>query len=249
MQDHKIRFDKKIILLSTVLFALTMMVNAQVSSVEFGKNRVQYKNFKWNYYQSLNFNAYYNQKGEEIAKYVIQIAEEELPGIERFVEYTLQRRANIIIYNSFNDMQQSNIGLGSNWMSADGTTQLVNNKLIVYFTSNHADLRRQIKEGIAKVLTQNILFGDDLGEVAGNKALLDLPDWLITGYMAYVGQNWSTKLDDDLKSEILSEKYKNFYQLAFDRPQLAGHAFWYYIEERYKKENTTYLLYLARIKP
>lgn len=247
MQDHKIRFDKKIILLSTVLFALTMMVNAQVSSVEFGKNRVQYKNFKWNYYQSLNFNAYYNQKGEEIAKYVIQIAEEELPGIERFVEYTLQRRANIIIYNSFNDMQQSNIGLGSNWMSADGTTQLVNNKLIVYFTSNHADLRRQIKEGIAKVLTQNILFGDDLGEVAGNKALLDLPDWLITGYMAYVGQNWSTKLDDDLKSEILSEKYKNFYQLAFDRPQLAGHAFWYYIEERYKKENTTYLLYLARI--
>jgi hypothetical protein len=247
MQDHKIRFAKKIFLLSTVFFTLTMMVNAQVSSVEFGKNRVQYKKFKWNYYQSLNFNAYYNQKGEEIAKYVIQMAEEELPGIEQFVEYTLQRRANIIIYNSFNDMQQSNIGLNNDWISADGTTQLVNNKLIVYFTSNHEDLRRQIREGIAKVLTQNILFGDDLGEVAGNKALLDLPKWLIDGYTAYVGENWSTKLDDDLKSEILSEKYKNFYQLAFDRPQLAGHAFWYYIEERYKKENTTYLLYLARI--
>lgn len=247
MQDHKIRFAKKIFLLSNLLFTLTMVVNAQVSSVEFGKNRVQYKKFKWNYYQSLNFNAYYNQKGEEIAKYVIQMAEEELPGIERFVEYTLQRRANIIIYNSFNDMQQSNIGLNSDWISADGTTQLVNNKLIVYFTSNHEDLRRQIREGIAKVLTQNILFGDDLGEVAGNKALLDLPKWLIDGYIAYVGENWSTKLDDDLKSEILSEKYKNFYQLAFERPQLAGHAFWYYIEERYKKENTTYLLYLARI--
>ena len=247
MQDYKNRFDKKIFLLFSVLFSFTMLATAQVSSVEFGKNRVQYKKFKWNYYQSLNFNAYYNQNGEELGKFVLQVAEEELPGIERFVEYTLQRRANIIIYNSFNDMQQSNIGLSSDWISADGTTQLVNNKLIVYFNSNHDDLRRQIREGIAKVLTQNILFGDDLGEVAGNKALLDLPDWLVTGYMAYVGENWSTELDDDLKSEILSGKYKNFYQLAFDHPQLAGHAFWYYIEERYKKENTSYLLYLARI--
>ena len=44
-----------------------------------------------------------------------------------------------------------------------------------------------------------------------------------------------------------SGKYKNFYQFAFDKPLLAGHAFWYYIEEKYKRENTTYLLYLARV--
>ena len=77
--------------------------------------------------------------------------------------------------------------------------------------------------------------------------MLDLPQWLIDGYVAYAGQNWSTQLDDDLKSEILSGKYKNFYQFAFDKPLLAGHAFWYYIEEKYKRENTTYLLYLARV--
>ena len=96
-------------------------------------------------------------------------------------------------------------------------------------------------------LLQNILFGDDLGEMAGNQALLDLPQWLIDGYVAYVGQNWSTQLDDELKSEILSGDYKNFYQFAFEKPLLAGHAFWYYIEERYHRENTTYLLYLARV--
>lgn len=247
MQDHKIRIDKKIFLLTSFFFAFAGMVNAQVSSVEFGKNRLQFKKFKWEYYQTQNFNSYFNQKGQEIAKYVAQVAEEELAGIEKFVEFSLQRRANIVIYNTYNDMQQSNIGLGIDWQSAGGTTQLVNNKMIVYYNSNHADLRRQVREGIAKILTQNILFGDDLGEVAGNKALLDLPVWLVDGYVAYAGQNWSTQLDDDLKSEILSGKYKNFYQLAFEQPLLAGHAFWYYIEERYKKENTTYLLYLARI--
>ncbi|MEO5499954.1 MAG: hypothetical protein ABIR31_00805 [Ginsengibacter sp.] len=219
----------------------------QVSSVEFGKNRLQFKKFKWQYYQTVNFNSYFNQGGDNIAKYVLQVAEEELPGIEKFVEYSLQRRANIIIYNSFNDMLQSNIGLGIDWQNTGGTTKLVNNKMLIYFNGNHADLRRQIREGLAKVLVDNLLFGDDLGEVAGNAALLDLPQWLTDGYVAYAGQNWSTQLDDDLKSEILSGNYKNFYQFAFERPLLAGHAFWYYIEEKYKRENTTYLLYLARI--
>ena len=97
MQDYKNRFDKKIFLLISVLFSFSMMVTAQVSSVEFGKNRIQYKKMKWNYYQSLNFNAYYNQNGEELGKFVLQVAEEVLPEIERFVEYTLQKRGNIII--------------------------------------------------------------------------------------------------------------------------------------------------------
>jgi hypothetical protein len=247
MQDHKKRIEKKIFLLLVFFFAIATVASAQVSSVEFGKNRVQYKKLKWQYYQTANFNAYFNQNGQELAKYVAQIAEEELPSIEKFAEYSLQRRANIVIYNTFNDMKQSNIGMGIDWQSAGGVTKLVNNKMIVYYNSNHTDLRRQIREGIAQILTQNVLFGDDLGEVAGNKALLDLPQWLIDGYIAYVGQNWSTDLDNELKSEILSYKYKNFYQFAFEKPLLAGHSFWYYIEEKYKKENTSYLLYLARV--
>ncbi|HEX6180001.1 MAG TPA: hypothetical protein VFZ47_02080, partial [Chitinophagaceae bacterium] len=41
--------------------------------------------------------------------------------------------------------------------------------------------------------------------------------------------------------------YKNFYQFAFEKPNLAGHSFWYYVAEKYKKENVTYFLYLARV--
>ncbi len=220
---------------------------AQVNAVEYGKNRVQHKKFKWEYYQTKNFNTYFNQGGQELAKFVAQVAEEEAPGIEDFVEYSLQRRAYIIIYNEFADLQQSNIGMGTDWQITGGATQLVNNKMIVYFNGDHAHLRKQIREGIARILTDNILFGDDLGEFAGNQALLDLPKWLTDGYVAFAGENWSTTLDDELKSEILSGNYRNFYQFAFDKPLLAGHSFWHFIEEKYKKENVTYLLYLARV--
>jgi hypothetical protein len=235
-----------------VLFSVTFLMQidalAQVNSVEFGKNRVQYRKFKWEYYQTTNFNTYFYQDGKAIANYVAQIAEEELPAIEQFVEYGLQRRANVVIYNNFNELEQSNIGLNLDWQtSSGGTTKMVNNKMIVYFNSNHVDLRRQVRQGIARVLVDNILFGDDLGEFAANQALLDLPKWLVDGYVAYVAENWSPALDNDLKLALLSGEYKNFYNFAFAQPLLAGHAFWNYLANKYKKENVTYFLYLARV--
>lgn len=226
---------------------LPIALKAQVNSVEFGKNRVQYKKFKWQYYQTKNFNVYFNEGGKELAQYVAQTAEKELPQIETAAEYSLQRRANIILYNQYHDMQQSNIGLGQEWQNNTGVTKLVNNKMVVYFEADHAKLRLQIRGGIAQVITDNKLFGDDLTEIAGNQALLDLPKWLTDGYVSYLTERWSTDKDDELKSEILSSNYKNFYKFAFEKPAIAGHAFWYYIDELYKKENTTYLLYLATI--
>ena len=237
----------RIFFISSLLILIAFVTNAQVNAVTFGKNRVQFKKFKWQFYQTANFNVFFYQNGQELAKYIAQCAEKELPGLEAAAEYSLQRRANIIVYNEFADMQQTNIGLESDILSTGGTTKLVNNKMVVYFDANHADLKRQIRQGIADVITKNVLFGDDLGEVAGNQTLLDLPKWLTDGYVAYLGENWSTDLDDELKSEILSGNYNKFSSLAFQKPLLAGHAFWFFVEEKYKKENVTYFLYLARI--
>ena len=228
-------------------FLLPVLANAQVNSVEFGKNRVQHKKFVWKFYQSPNFNTYVAQGGVELGKFVAQIAEEELRPIENFIEYSLQRRANIVVYNNYDDYKSSNIGLGSDWQNSGGLTKLVNNKLVVYFDGNHDHLKLQVKQGIAKVLTDNLLFGDDIGEFASNQALLDLPKWLVDGYVAYAAEPWSTEKDDELKSAILGGRYNSFYQFAFEKPLLAGHAFWFYIGEKYRKENITYLLYLARI--
>jgi hypothetical protein len=234
--------------LITGLFVFIWMgANGQVSTVEFGKNRVQFQKFKWKYYQTENFNTYFSQDGLGLGKYVAQVAEEQLPGLEEFVEYGLQRRVNIVVYNNFDEMQQSNIGLGLDWQNTGGITKLVNNKMLVYFDGNHDNLLRQIRQGIARVLVENILFGDDLGEFAANQALLDLPKWLTDGYISYAAENWSPSLDDDLRSIMLAGSYTNFYQFAFDKPDLAGHAFWKYIADKYGKSKTTYLLYLSRV--
>jgi len=220
---------------------------AQVNTVEFGKNRVQYQKFRWEYFQSDNFNVYFTEDATGLGKFVSLVAEKELPSIETFVEYGLQRRINIVVYNNYDAMQQSNIGIGIDWQNTGGVTKLVNNKMVVYYDGNREHLRIQIRQGIARNLVENLLFGDNLGEFAANQALLDLPQWLTDGYIAYAAEDWNPELDDQLRGIMLASSYRKFYHFAFDKPLLAGHAFWKYIADRYGKSRPTYFLYLARI--
>ena len=58
----------KKIISSVIGLAIFFTTQAQVNAVEFGKNRVQYQKFKWKYYQSENFNTYFNQDGLELGQ-------------------------------------------------------------------------------------------------------------------------------------------------------------------------------------
>ena len=83
----------RISLFSFFLLLGYYFAGAQVNSVEFGKNRVQYKKFKWKYYQTKNFNVYFNQNGQELAKFIAQCAENELPSLEAAAEYSYVLKA------------------------------------------------------------------------------------------------------------------------------------------------------------
>ncbi len=242
---NKSRFFARGLLLVMVGMAVLTVAKAQVNAVEFGKNRVQYKKFKWQYYRTQNYNIYFNEGGKELAQFVAQIAERELPQIEKQTEFSLQRRIDIILYNQYSDMEQSNIGLGQEWQTNSGIAKLVNNKMVLHYEGDHDKLRLQVRAGIAKIIVYAKLYGSTFGERTQNANFLDLPAWFVDGYVSYVAERWSTAKDDALKNEILSGKYRRFGSLAFAKPELAGHGFWYYIDELYKKENTAYFLYLT----
>ena len=240
------RLITRFIITGTLLLG-PFLSQAQTNSVEFGQNRIQHKDFKWRYYQTRHFNTYFSQNGLELGKYVAQEAEKELPQLEQFMEFTFRQKVNIIVYNSYGEMKQSNIGIGVDWQNTGGVTKLVGNKLIVYFDGDHEHLRRLIRQGIARVMLENLLFGEDIGEFAGNAVLIDFPKWYTDGFIAYAAENWNADLDNELKDAIQSGRYKDFNQLAYEKPMLAGHAFWFYVELKYGKDAVPYLMYISRI--
>ena len=248
MTQSDSRFRLSLSLLLFVCFSLAgVTAFGQGINVKFGKNRVQYHDFTWSFYQSDNFVTYYYLGGQEIGQFVAQIAEKDLPDVERILDYKVNTRMEILVYNDVTDANMSNLGTGKDFNNIGGVTKILGNKIFVYFNGDHNDLRRQVREGIAQVLINNMIFGGNFQEVLQNAVLLSLPDWFVDGLVSYIGERWSVEDDNRMRDGILSGRYKKFNKLTGEDARLAGHSFWYYVESNNGKEAIPNLLYLTRI--
>ncbi len=226
---------------------------AQTNVEVFGQNRVQYRRFDWKYYDADHFKIYhYDRSGRELARYVAEQAEQDVTAIERRLGGLFPERLNIILYNSHDDYEQNNIGLNSGLFLQNnnpaGTVNLVGDKLVLYFTGVHADLKRQLRQGMAQVVMERLMFGENFREMVRNAVLLSLPKWVTTGYVDYVVDGWTSNDDNDWKNILTPEGKVHFENIAEYNPRLAGKAFWKYIAVKYGENNVRNLLYLTQLK-
>jgi hypothetical protein len=240
--------QKKIYLLSIFSF-LFLALQSQVADVRFGKNRVQYHQDydEWVQYESDNFTTYWYGEGRNIGQFVVQMAEYDFEYIQSILEHRVNDKLEIIVYTDVTDLKQSNIGNEEAFTNLTGQTKIVGNKIFVYFNGDHTNLRQQIREGIASVYLEAMLFGANLQEIVQNAVMLNLPDWFKQGLAAYLGAPWNTELDNQLRDAILDEDFKNFEVFADENPKLAGQALWYFIGENFGLSTVSNLLYLTRI--
>src|ERR1041385_3918318 len=131
------------------------------SQTDFGQNRVQYQDFKWNYYKFDKYEVYYNTGGKELAIYVARAAKRHIADIEKFFDYTLDDRIQFIVYNKQEDFKQSNVGLSSDeGTNVGGVTHIVGRKVFLYYENDHVSLEEQIRAGIAEVLINQMMYGE-----------------------------------------------------------------------------------------
>ena len=250
-------------LLTPLALLLPLFALAQTAQVEFGKNRVQYHRDydEWMQYESDNFITYWYGEGRNIGQSVVQFAELDFPYIRNILEHSLNEKVQLIVYTDITDVKQSNIGSeevftlpGTNNRNLRGggfvtgnQAKFQGNKAFVFFNGNHNDLRRQVREGVASVYLEHMLYGGNLTEVVQNAVMMNLPEWFKMGIIAYIGESWNTELDDRLRELLLSGAYDSFRDLAVDHPRLAGQSFWNYVSRQYGEATVSNLLYLTRI--
>ncbi|MBI5915944.1 MAG: hypothetical protein HY842_11240 [Bacteroidetes bacterium] len=232
-----------------LLFSLAEMTFGQTTQTEFGKNRVQFNNdfAEWSQYESRNFITYWYGEGRLIGQAVVQMAEYDFHEIQGILEHRMNDKIEIIVYTDITDLKQSNIGSEEAFVNTGGQTKIVGNKMFVYFNGDHTDLRRQVREGVASVYLNAMLFGSNLQEIVQNAVMMNLPEWFKDGLISYVGDEWDTDLDNQLRDMFSSGKYADFETMAEVNPKLAGHSLWYYISQHYGHSTVSNLLYLTRI--
>ncbi|MDR1153276.1 MAG: hypothetical protein LBL04_01090 [Bacteroidales bacterium] len=215
----------------------------------FGKNRVQYNDFYWSYYRFERFDVYFNQDGNELAKYTESVITPELDRIEGLFDYIIEKRIIFIVYNKLTDFRQGNIGLitGIDEYNTGGVTRIVDNKVFLYFDGDHESLNRQIRSAIAEVVVNEMIYGSALTANMATSATINIPEWFHKGLMAYVGQSWSVEMDDRIKDGVADGRYKRFTRLTGDDAVWAGHSFWRFIEKEYGPAVIPNIVYITRV--
>jgi hypothetical protein len=217
--------------------------------MQFGKNRVQYDERFWSFMKFKYFDTYYYLGGFEHASFTGRVADRDLAEIEKLFDYKLDGKIQFIIYNKLSEAKQTNIGLESDVQenNTGGVTRVVGNKVFIYFTGDHEKLHQQIREGIARVLIDQIMYGGDVKDRIQNSALLSLPDWYINGLISYVGSSWNVHIDNRVRDGIVTKKYLKFNRLSGLDAEYAGHSVWKYIVDTYTESAISNLLYMTRI--
>lgn len=240
----------KIKIIVILLLSALMMPDvawSQNVNTEFGKNRVQYHGFEWWQYETRNFIVYWYKESRNVGQSVVQMAELDHEEIRSLMEYRISDKIEILVYTDLTDLKQSNIGKDQVFVNTGGQTTIVDNKMFVYFNGDHNQLREQIRQGIARIYLNYMMYGGNIQEIVQNAVLLNLPEWFTEGLVSYVGNNWDSELDNQLRDGILSGEYGSFDDLIDANPRLAGHSFWHFIAQNYGKATVSNLLYLTRI--
>ena len=241
---------KHCLLVCLSLFLMTNKSFSQASWEKFGQNRVQYRTFDWSFYDSTHFRTFFYKDGKANALYALSVAEQELSNIVYLMGGHMGQKLNLIIYNSFTDYRQSNIGrkIEETNSANGGKVEMVGENIPIYYNGDHSHLRKQIRKGIATVIKENMLFGESFKEAIKNSVKMNLPAWYTNGYVNFIADDWTPEMSSIVGSQMDTTKKNQFDRLALMNPELYGYSFWNFLASQFGENYVSNLLYLTRYR-
>lgn len=237
-----------------ILFAfsglLSMPVTAQFYNglnQTFGKNRVQYEDFFWTYYRFPKYEYYFYPEGKKPADFAAKTTPKIMYQQQKFFDYYLNSKIYFIIYTNISDFRQNNIGINEDKLGMAGVTHVSGNKVFLFFNGDYESFENQIKKGIASIMVNQMMYGENWKEVLKNSALLSIPDWYTKGLVSYASNPWSVELDGYLRDASVSGRFQKYNRLSAKDAEVAGHSLWNYIAEVYGQSVIPNILYMARV--
>lgn len=236
-----------------MLFAIPSLATAQFYNgyqMEFGRSRVQFDDFLWTYYRFDRFDTYFYLNGKELAQHTARYADDQLKKYENELDTYLEGKIQFIIFNNLNDLKQSNIGLTTDSeYNIGGISHILGNKVVLYFGGSMVNFERQIRQGIAHVLLQNAIFGNNIGSQVMNSFLQNFPEWFTLGLISYLAEEWNTDIDNRIINALESGRYNKFNRMVMDEFLVkdAGHSFWRFVAEKYGASNIVSIVNMTRV--
>ncbi|HPI19993.1 MAG TPA: biopolymer transporter Tol [Candidatus Kapabacteria bacterium] len=201
---------------------------------QFGKNKVQYQNFSWKYLETKHFDIYFHNDAQYLAEFTAVEAEKSLKSIENTLNFKVQKRNALIVYNSHNEFEQTNVVDAFMSEGIGGFTESLKNRVVVPFQGDYAQLRHVIHHELVHAVLNEMLYGGTFQTSLYTGRNIQFPIWMNEGLAEYesIG-GLDTQTDMYMRDVSLSEGMIDLEYFDGFLAYRGGQTFYWYVAEKY----------------
>ena len=215
---------------------LVSFIHFKVNAQSFGQNKVQYKDFEWSYIQTSHFDIYYYDGEQDLAEFVAEVAEESYEQISIHLRWNLKNRVSIMVYNSHNEFQQTNVVRPYMREGIGGVTELFKNRVVFPFEGNYEQFRHVIHHELVHAVINDMIYGGRMQNIISSRARIRVPIWSNEGLAEYLSSNWDTKADMTMRDIAVHERMPSVNELNYFMAYKGGQSLWRFITGKYGRE-------------
>jgi len=232
------------------LLACLVFVSSLAHPQLFGKNKVQYKDFRWSVMKTEHFEVYFYEGEDHLARYISEVAESAYEKLEADFDLPLSKIVPIIVYNSHNDFEQTNVIPDLIEESVGGFTEIFKNRVVVPFTGSYGDLERVTTHELTHAFQFDILYGRGPGALIARVYQIQFPLWFAEGLAQFESKEWDAESDMILRDLTISEKLIPIDQLEYLSGSylvyVEGESILRFVTERYGRKKVFELFHQLR---
>ncbi|MBC7185738.1 MAG: PD40 domain-containing protein, partial [Calditrichaeota bacterium] len=182
--------------------ALLLAVNAGHGQYYFGRNKVQYDNFRWHVLQTEHFDIYFYPEMRKIAEIGAAYAEETYRVLEDRFDHNINRRIPLIFYASHAHFQQTNTTPYLVPEGVGGFFEFLKGRVVVPANGSISEFKHVIRHELVHVFTYSKLAA--VFKERGRLAPTDLPLWFIEGLAEYWSTGWDSQAEMFIRDGVLN---------------------------------------------
>jgi Tol biopolymer transport system component len=209
---------------------------ANAQSDNFGKNKVQYTKFSWSYLQTDHFDIYFSEGGKDLAEFTAAAAESAYTSISTLFRYQLVNRVPLIVYNSHNDFQQTNVISEYLEEGIGGVTELFKNRVVVPFEGDYRKFRHVIHHELVHAVINDMFYGGSIQSIISNNITLQLPLWFNEGLAEFEALRWDTDSDMFIRDATVHEYLPPINRLYGYFAYRGGQSVFWFIANKYGEQ-------------
>jgi hypothetical protein len=233
--------DARRVAAAAVLFCLAL---ASSAAAQFGKNKITYREFRWQVYHSPHFDVYYYEDEKASLEKIVSFAESAYDRLSREFDHQIKEPIPIIFYLTHSEFEQNNI-MGTFIPESVGAfASPVRNRMVLPVDLPDAELFALVMHELTHVFQYSVLFEGRLGRGLGAQP----PQWFMEGMASYMAKDESTSRKMFLRDAVVNDAIPSITQRGVSGflAYRFGHAAFDYIEERWGKEGFRDFLYEFR---